>query len=131
MQREKTSESFLRKERMTFILLNSTILISSRKLYLSSIIILQHDVEHEYLLIIQNESLQTSAVTYIFDQVEMNIKIQKFTCSRDCEYSYTKLSCSVPMSGVPGNLLSKRRGDCADLQDWSNNCEQQYKRNAA
>jgi hypothetical protein len=65
---------------MTFSLLTSTVLISSRKLYLSSIITLQHDIEHEDLLIIQHESLQTSAVTYIFDQVEMNIKKQKFTC---------------------------------------------------
>ena len=56
----------------------------------------------------------------------MDIKKQKFRCSRYCEYSYTKLSCSVTMSGVAGNLLIKRRGDSADLQDCNSDCEQQY-----
>jgi hypothetical protein len=49
---------------------------------------------------------------------------------RDVEDSYMKLSWSVPMSGVPGNLLINLRGDRADLQVQSSNYEPQHKHNA-
>jgi hypothetical protein len=49
---------------------------------------------------------------------------------RDCEDSYTKLSWSVPIPGVSGNLLTNLTGDRADLQVWNCNYEPQYKHNA-
>jgi hypothetical protein len=38
--------------------------------------------------------------------------------------SYVKLSCSVPMSGVSGNLLISLNGERADLQNGDRNQKQ-------
>ena len=50
---------------------------------------------------------------------------------RDGEDSYTKLSCSVPISGFSGNLFINLRGDRADLRDGNNNYDPPYNKKKA